>query len=75
MILQGHVGKLVTGHVENGDVIMTNIEEILIRAYTHNIHAEVMELAATLLQTPEYKFYPVLAYEHAYIQIYETVKK
>ena len=54
---------------------MTNIEEILIRAYTHNIHAEVMELAATLLQTPEYKFYPVLAYERAYMQVYESVKK
>lgn len=54
---------------------MNSIEEILFEAYTHGIHYDVMELASTLLQREEYKFYPVTAYEHAYIQIYETVKK
>jgi hypothetical protein len=53
---------------------MNDIEEIILTAHKHGIYHEVLDLAAKLLQTTPYKFYPKMAYEHAYIQIYESIK-
>ena len=79
MILQDRDGKQDIGLAENGNfifkgVIMNDIEEIILTAHKHGIYHEVLDLAEKLLQTTPYKFYPKMAYEHAYIQIYESIK-
>jgi hypothetical protein len=76
VILQDRDGKQDIGLAENGNgvFVMNDIEEIILTAHKHGIYHEVLDLAAKLLQTTPYKFYPKMAYEHAYIQIYESIK-